>query len=161
MTVWRYTGWSLSILMVSLPATGFTTWLKRWPMFRQWRIPPRRLFTCSKISVSYPHSVELKETLTESYFYRTVYEIYNLGKSFHIKTWGKFFRHNRSIDGCVWSRNISHHQLNLPWGQHALRWVDPAWEVLSLRRQVPALLWKKRGKRLASKNFSLFTCNKA
>ena len=161
MTVWRYTGWSQSPLMVSLPATGFTTWLKRWRMFKQWRIPPRRLFTCSRISVSYPHSVELKDALTSSYFYRTVYEVYNLGKSFHIKTRRKFFRHNRSIDGCVWSGNTSHHQLNLPRGQHALCWVDAAWEILPLRRQVPALFQKPRGESLAAEDCSRVTCGEA
>ena len=52
--------------------------------------------------------------------FRAVYKIYNMGKSFHIKTRGQLLRYNRSIDGCVWSRKISHHQLNLPRGQQAL-----------------------------------------
>ena len=53
MTVWHCIGWNQSLLMVSLPATGFTIWLRRWRMFKLWRIPQKRLFTCWRISVSY------------------------------------------------------------------------------------------------------------
>ena len=80
-----------------------------------------------KVCKQVMHFLELKDAMTErSFLCRTVYKVYNLGKSFHIKTRGQLFRHNRSIDRCVWSWKVSHHQLNMPWRQHALCRVDTA-----------------------------------
>ena len=51
--------------------------------------------------------------LKSVFLFRTIHKVYNLGESIHIEARGQLLCNYRSIDRCVWTRKVSHHQLNV------------------------------------------------